>query len=91
MSGLLPCPFCGAAPVWCGDVPMGEAHACAQIRCDGCGMQLDNHNLIAASENVTDARAAMASAWNRRHSQISYAPETNPDRPGQCKTARGRA
>lgn len=64
MNDLLPCPFCGTAPAWCGDVPAEEAHACHQVRCFGCGLQINSNTID--GDTVEAMRSDMAKAWNRR-------------------------
>ena len=65
---LLPCPFCGGEPVWCGEHgPIEEHHECDQIVCPHCKFNFDLHGKVFEEiEGFAAARKVALEAWNTR-------------------------
>jgi len=68
-----PCPLCGGAMKWCGDVPIVdddpkfamETHDCSQITCTACKYNVDfNGPEMYAEEDMDKLHDLVSAKWN---------------------------
>lgn len=71
-EAMLPCPFCGSAPVLgSSTIPYDRA---ARILCRSCGVEIVRHDPF----TETAARARALRAWNRRFDSPSHPGAIDP-------------